>query len=1060
MKKLFTLLLIGTFFQLSSQVTLFPYSTPWKYLDNGTDQGTAWYGTGFNDAAWASGNAELGYGDGDEATVVSFGPSSTNKYPTTYFRKTISVPSVATYTSYTINFRRDDGIIIYINGVEVLRNNMPLSGVNYLTYASTNCIDDGGTVISATLPASVIVAGTNVIAAEVHQTNATSSDLTFTSEFIANTNFVIPQLVKGPYLQVGTQNSMRVRWETNTPVNSQVTYGTNSLSLSSTVTVAGSVTSHNVLITGLIPFTKYYYSVGTSTSVIQQGADNYFVTSPVPGTPGNYRFWVTGDCGNQSTNQANVKNQYLAYTGTTTTHGWLLLGDNAYSSGTNSEYDNKFFNYYETDIMKKAVLWPAPGNHDYNNGSATATTVPYYSIFSTPTAAQAGGVASNNPAYYSYDYGNIHFISLDSYGTVSGNKMYDTLGAQAVWLKADLAANTKRWTVAYWHHPPYTMGSHNSDSEGDLANIRLRFIRILERNKVDLILVGHSHDYERSKLIKGHYGNEASFNATTHNLSTQSGIYDGTANSCPYLKDSINAKNGTVYVVSGSAGQLGGTQGSFPHNAMHYSNATNGGSLIMDIQNNRLDAKWLCADGVIRDKFTIFKDVNSVKSYTVLPASNNAISASWPGNYVWSNAAISSSISVSPTSNTTYWVKDPNNCVADTFAFKVLPAVNFNSSAPYCSGNAISFNDLSTNSPVSWNWSVNPTTGVTISSPTAQNPTFTFANTGTYSVTLISNNAYGPGLAVTNTITVNASPNLTANASSSAVCSGQTATLSISGASTYTWNTSSNASSILVSPTSHTTYTVNGTDVNGCMSTKTISVISNPNPTVSLGVLNAVICSGQNTTLTASGANNYTWNPGSSNATSISVSPTASQTYTLTGKDLNGCSNFSTTTITVNTTPTINAVSTTSLLCIGQNATLTVTGANTYTWNPGGAGSSIVVNPGSTTNYTVTGTASNGCTNVTNLTQNVSICTGIEAIKFGNSSMTIYPNPNNGTFTIDLNGNEAYTIEVFNIAGQLIHHSELQPGNNLIQLKTIAGMYQYNILKNANTLSKGKIIVQ
>ncbi|MDP1801789.1 MAG: metallophosphoesterase [Bacteroidota bacterium] len=569
-------------------------------------------------------------------------------------------------------------------------------------------------------------------------------------------------LVKGPYLQIGTPNSMVIRWETNIASNSRVTYGTSSLALTSTVNVAASVTSHSVLITGLSAFTKYYYSVGNSTTVIQQGADNYFVTSPVPGTPGNYRFWVTGDCGNGSTNQTNCKNQYLTYNGNNITHGWLLLGDNAYSNGTNAEYDTKFFNYYETDIMKKAVLWPAPGNHDYNNGASTATNVPYYSIFSMPTAGQAGGLASGTPAYYSYDYGNIHFISLDSYGTVGSNKMYDTLGAQALWLKADLAANTKRWTIAYWHHPPYTMGSHNSDFEFfDLGEVRSKFIRILESRKVDLILCGHSHDYERSKLMKGHYGLESSFNAGTHNLSTQSGAYDGSANSCPYIKDSINAKNGTVYVVSGSAGQLGSTQAQFPHNAMHYSSATHGGSFILDIQDNRLDAKWLCADGVIRDKFTIYKDVNSVKIYTVTPTATTNISASWPGTYVWSNAATTNSISVTTSVNTTYWVKDPNNCVADTFKF--------------------------------------------------------------------------------------------------------------------------------------------------------------------------------------------------------------------------------------------------------------------------------VVN----------------------------IPTGVETLFLGNNtSIKIYPNPNNGAFSIDLNSNEMYTIEVFNIVGQLIHHSELQPGNNLIQLKAVAGMYQYNILKNANPVSKGKIIVQ
>src|SRR4030095_7709619 len=132
--------------------------------------------------------------------------------------------------------------------------------------------------------------------------------------------------------------------------------------------------------------------------------------------------------------------------------------------------------------------------------------------------------------------------------------MYDTTGAQAQWIKKDLEAfkNTKRgWVVAYWHHPPYTMGSHNSDKEDDLTMIRERFIRILERYGVDLIICGHSHLYERSRLMNGHFGPEASFNATANNLNASSALYDGSTNSCPYIKDSATNR-GTVYVVSGS----------------------------------------------------------------------------------------------------------------------------------------------------------------------------------------------------------------------------------------------------------------------------------------------------------------------------------------------------------------------------------------------------------------------------------------------------------------------------------------------------------------------------
>jgi acid phosphatase type 7 len=145
------------------------------------------------------------------------------------------------------------------------------------------------------------------------------------------------------------------------------------------------------------------------------------------------------------------------------------------------------------------VLFPTPGNHDYYSATQSSRSHTYYNIFTMPTAGESGGIASGTEAWYSYDWGNIHFLSLDSYGTESPNnsRLYDTTGPQVNWIKNDLAANNKKWTVAYWHHPPYTMGSHNSDTESELVNIRQNFIRILERYGVDLILCGHSHDYER-----------------------------------------------------------------------------------------------------------------------------------------------------------------------------------------------------------------------------------------------------------------------------------------------------------------------------------------------------------------------------------------------------------------------------------------------------------------------------------------------------------------------------------------------------------------------------------
>ena len=161
-------------------IELISAGASWKYLDNGTNQGTAWKAASFNDATWNSGNAELGYGDGGEATVVSYGPSSTNKYITTYFRRTFDVIDKSTISGLELNLIRDDGAVVYINGVEVYRTNLPSGTIYYNTLAPTYI--DGvneSTWVVASLSSSSLVNGSNVIAVEIHQNAVTSSDISF-----------------------------------------------------------------------------------------------------------------------------------------------------------------------------------------------------------------------------------------------------------------------------------------------------------------------------------------------------------------------------------------------------------------------------------------------------------------------------------------------------------------------------------------------------------------------------------------------------------------------------------------------------------------------------------------------------------------------------------------------------------------------------------------------------------------------------------------------------------------------------------------------------------------
>ncbi len=414
-----------------------PTGSVWKYLDNGSNQGTAWRDPGFNDTAWASGPAQLGYGDGDEATVVSFGPNASAKYITTYFRHVFSVTNAASYTALTLRVLRDDGAVVYLNGTEVLRDNMPTGTIGFTTPASA-AIEDS-TFHTASVSPALLVDGTNVLAVEIHQANGTSSDISLDLDLVGGDAGATASVTRGPYLQRGSATGLVVRWRTDMPTDSRVRYGTDAASLSQTADVGATTTEHVVTLTGLTPDTTYYYSVGTTTAALAGGdATHFFVTAPPTGTAKPTRIWVLGDSGTANTNAQAVRNAYTTFTGARHTDLWLMLGDNAYNSGTDSEYQAAVFDMYPS-YLRSSVLWPTLGNHDATSADSATQTGPYYDIFTLPTQAEAGGVASGTEAYYSFDYGNIHFICLDSQESDRSPS-----GAMLTWLQSDLLATIRR----------------------------------------------------------------------------------------------------------------------------------------------------------------------------------------------------------------------------------------------------------------------------------------------------------------------------------------------------------------------------------------------------------------------------------------------------------------------------------------------------------------------------------------------------------------------------------------------------------------------------------------
>jgi hypothetical protein len=426
-------------------------------------------------------------------------------------------------------------------------------------------------------------------------------------------------LTRGPYLQQAAPTQMTIRWRNTLYDLGRVRFGPTQVTLNQTVdeaTIPGPKPGdHIVTLTGLTPNTTYFYSVGSGADTLAptpgNGADFNFTTPPTAGTVINTRIWVLGDAGTAGNSnpapQTSVRDAFYTFTGTRTPNLVLQLGDNAYNSGFDNEFQTAVFDMYPT-MLRKTPFWSCLGNHETDQATAFVDTYPYFDIYTLPTAGQAGGVASGTEHYYSFDYGNIHFIALDS---MTANRTVDNPstpnvnedGPMAAWLRADLQSTTAKWIICFFHHPPYTKGSHNSDAEGELIDMRQNFLPILEAGGVDLTLAGHSHIYERSFLLDGHYGL-----STTLTAAMKVNAGDGRpGGSGAYIKPlNGGAHKGAVYATAGSSGQATFTQGDFPHPA-EYISLLNLGSLVLDINGNRLDATFVRETGATPDTFTIIK---------------------------------------------------------------------------------------------------------------------------------------------------------------------------------------------------------------------------------------------------------------------------------------------------------------------------------------------------------------------------------------------------------------------------------------------------------------------
>lgn len=432
-------------------------------------------------------------------------------------------------------------------------------------------------------------------------------------------------------------------------------------------------------LTGLAPDKNYYYSVGSTIS-----ADQAFRTAPNSNKApkdGNTHILIVGDSGTQTEGGHDGEaaqvlagfETYNAANGGEAVDLFLALGDNAYEAGTDEQWQGAFFDIYPA-ILKSAYTISTIGNHEMGIGKLDlcffapipcgiqfipaagtsdspdpasydgngdlqpdGTGMPYLDIFTLPAGGESGGVPSGTEQYYSVDYGNVHVVSLDSQLTARDDT---ARAAMEQWLIADLANNSRDWTIVIFHHPPYSKGtnhdsddSENSPFDRPIWDMRNEFTPVFEEYGVDVVYSGHSHSYERSYYLNGHTGTSDTF-STAENAELVEGDPANPASgreSEPYSQLSPTSggiDDRVVYTVAGSSGKAddGGddfgitTDEEWLRHAAHIEQPFDDqcgtedgcrrglgikGSVVIDANRNSLRARFVDVNGNVLDQFTI-----------------------------------------------------------------------------------------------------------------------------------------------------------------------------------------------------------------------------------------------------------------------------------------------------------------------------------------------------------------------------------------------------------------------------------------------------------------------
>jgi len=440
----------------------------------------------------------------------------------------------------------------------------------------------------------------------------------------------------------------------------------------------------------------------------------------------------------------------------------------------------------------------------------------------------------------------------------------------------------------------------------------------------------------------------------------------------------------------------------------------------------------------------------SANAASICSGGTATLTATGATTYSWSTGATTASISVSPTSTTVYTVTGTSascsSSITTTVNVIASPTLAVNSTSICAGGTAT----LTASGVSTYTWT----------SPVSNNASISVSPAST-TVYTVSGNAAGCAgtFSATGTVSVNPLPTLTVSPASPTICAGQSSSLTVTGVTSQTWAPGAQTTaSISVTPTTTTVYTVTGTNATGCANTTMVTVNVNPLPT--LTATSGSVCTGKTTTLTASGTSaTYSWNPSgvTTNTILVSAANAGLFTFTITGTSAQGCSKSITANLVGIATPTINVTATPSVICAGSSATLTATGATSYTWSNGVANGTGFT-PTTTATYTVTGTSAvGGCTNTAVSTVSVNPCTGIHE-NVSNAVFSVYPNPSNGNFTVQSSVFPAMLV-MYDVTGKQVVRkdiTELETQVNVAQLNN--GIYYISLIAESGSMNYKLVI--